>query len=399
MISSNSRLLIKASVPVLREHGLTIAHCFYRNMFATHPELRNLFNMGNQARGAQQASLAAAVFAYAANIDNPTALNPVLERIAHKHAAVGIKPAHYPIVGRYLLGAIREVLGKAATPELLTAWDEAFWLLAGELIAAEARLYSHTGHTAGDLMPLQVSRVIRESDEALSFLLQTANGQSPGKFQPGQYVSVAVTVDQAGQHLRQLRQYSLCGTPTANSWRICVKRLSGGGTGPAGCVSTFLHTRVNEGDTLWISAPYGNFTPPTDRKRALALLSAGVGVTPMAAVLSALPTDGVQPVLFAHAARSTRDRVLVDEISKAQQRLRGLTSLLFLERPAPHEEGLPGRMTLPEKALSAFRDADFYMCGPLPFMQAQWQQLSEWGIPPERLHREVFGPEALEHLR
>ena len=93
-------------MPVLREHGHTITRQFYQNMFAAHPELHNLFNLGNQASGVQQQSLAAAVFAYAANIDNAAALAPVLERIVHKHAAVGIVPAHYPIVGRHLLAAI-----------------------------------------------------------------------------------------------------------------------------------------------------------------------------------------------------------------------------------------------------------------------------------------------------
>ena len=78
MISAASRPYIDASVPVLREHGLTITRSFYASMFAAHPELTNLFNMGNQASGVQQQSLASAVFAYAANIDNAAALGPVV---------------------------------------------------------------------------------------------------------------------------------------------------------------------------------------------------------------------------------------------------------------------------------------------------------------------------------
>ena len=78
MISSASRPYIDASVPVLREHGLAITTTFYRSMFEAHPELKNLFNMGNQANGVQQQSLASAVFAYAANIGNAGALGPVV---------------------------------------------------------------------------------------------------------------------------------------------------------------------------------------------------------------------------------------------------------------------------------------------------------------------------------
>jgi len=168
MLTTDARPYIDASVPVLREHGLALTSHFYRRMFAAHPELRHLFNQGNQASGVQQQSLAAAVLAYAANIDNAAALAPVMERIVHKHAAVGIRPAHYPIVGRHLLGAIAEVLGEAATPGLLAAWDEAYWLLAGELIAAEARLYQSVGTTPGALQSLVVCRVERDGDDALS---------------------------------------------------------------------------------------------------------------------------------------------------------------------------------------------------------------------------------------
>src|SRR5687768_6284264 len=106
MLSASARPYIEASVPVLREHGGAITRQFYTQMFAAHPELKSIFNMGNQANGTQQGALAAAVLAYAANIDNPAALGVVAGRITHKHAAVGIKPLHYPIVARHLLGAI-----------------------------------------------------------------------------------------------------------------------------------------------------------------------------------------------------------------------------------------------------------------------------------------------------
>ena len=93
MLSASARPPIHASVPVLREHGLTITRRFYQRMFEAHPELHNVFNLSNQAQGEQPQALATAVYAYAANIDQPAALEPVLSRIAHKHASVGITPA------------------------------------------------------------------------------------------------------------------------------------------------------------------------------------------------------------------------------------------------------------------------------------------------------------------
>lgn len=142
MLSAASKPYIEASVPVLREYGLAITTVFYKNLFTAHPELKNLFNAGNQANGYQQQSLASAVFAYAANIDDVPALAPLIEQIVHKHVSVGIRAEHYPIVGEHLIGAINEVLAEQAVPEFLDAWVEAYGLLSVALIAAEQALYS-----------------------------------------------------------------------------------------------------------------------------------------------------------------------------------------------------------------------------------------------------------------
>ena len=302
MLSASARPYIDASVPVLREHGHSITRRFYADLFAAEPGLTNLFNMGNQASGAQQGALASALFAYAANIDNAAALAPVVERIAHKHASLGIQPAQYWTVGRFLLGAIQKVLGAAATPDLLAAWDEAYWLLASTLIAAEARLYVAAGDRAGELRELVVSAVQRESENVVSYCLQTADGQTPGAFAPGQYVSVAVQLP-GGQ--RQLRQYSLSDAPGRPYWRITVQRELARSERPEGTVSSLLHAELEVGSRLAVGTPFGNFTPAIERARPLALLSAGVGVTPMIGVLNALADARVGvPVLFAHAVRS-----------------------------------------------------------------------------------------------
>jgi nitric oxide dioxygenase len=398
MLSASARPYIQASVPVLREHGVAITRTFYARLFEAHPELKNVFNMGNQENGAQQGALAAAVFAYAANIDNPAALAPVIARIAHKHASVGIEPAQYPIVGRHLIGAIKQVLGEAATPALLEAWDEAYWLLALALTAAEARLYDRANVAAGALMPLRVTDVHKESEDIVSYCLQTADGHSPGGFLPGQYVSVAVTLPDG---LRQLRQYSLCDAPSRNHWRIAVKREAATDATPAGCVSTLLHASIAVGDTLQVSAPFGNFTPQWAGTRPIALLSAGVGITPMIAVLNALvDASSTLPVLFAHAARSPAQYAFRADVAAARATLRALRTHVFYEQPGAPEPGdvTAGPMALTAATIAGFEEADFYLCGPLPFMRAQWRSLVTLGVPPERLQREVFGPELLDHL-
>jgi nitric oxide dioxygenase len=402
MISAASRPYIDASVPVLREHGLAITTRFYANMFEAHPELRNLFNMGNQASGVQQQSLASAVFAYAAHI----------ERIVHKHVSVGIGPSHYPIVGRHLLGAIREVLGDAATPELMAAWDEAYWLLAGDLIAAEARLYQRLDTWPGELRALRVNRVEAESEDTVSVYLESAKGGSPGPFLPGQYVSVAMdwTPPDETAVRRQLRQYSLSDAPDQSWWRITVKRERGheGQGAPAGHVSNWLHDHVRAGDVLQVGPACGDFAPALDGKGPMVLMSAGVGITPMVSVLKALAAvNPTRPVVFAHAARSMRHQSFRRELAQAARALPKLRIALFHEQTGHGDdadmEGLPTAYRGMMRVSPVLEGLDlaastFYLCGPLPFMREQWAALLGKGMPMSRLHREVFGPEMLDHL-
>ena len=398
MLSEAARPYIDASVPVLKELGVAITTHFYTSMFAAHPELKNIFNMGNQASGLQQQSLAAAVFAYAANYRNPDALTPVVERIVHKHASLGITAAHYPIVGKHLLDAIQAVLGDAATPDLLAAWGEAYGVLANVLIEAERKLYATAGVTPGELQTLVVKEVRDESDNVKSFYLQTRDGKSPGAFQPGQYISVAGTVD----GLRQLRQYSLSDSPEQPWWRISVKRENE--QDPVGQISNWLHDDIKAGDTLQTSVAFGDFKPQIDGEAPIVLMSAGVGITPMISVLNtlALRNPG-RRVLFAHAARHGGHHPLRSDVRNARTRLKALTEVQFYETPkADDQAGVDyqhrGRMALDKLALDQVPDANIYLCGPSGFMQQQWKSLVGAGVAPSRIHREVFGPDLLDHI-
>ncbi|GAB3465129.1 NO-inducible flavohemoprotein [Massilia terrae] len=396
MISAASRPYIDASVPVLREHGLAVTTVFYRNMFAAHPELTNLFNMGNQASGKQQHSLASAVFAYAANIDNAGALAPVVKRIVHKHVSVGITPAHYPIVGHHLLGAIKEVLGEAATPELIAAWAEAYGALADALIAAETEMYGVAGVAAGETRPMRVTEVERQSANVLSIRLVPEDGGALPPFAAGQYVSVAVDL---GAGRRQLRQYSLSDAPGKDSLRISVKREDADDNAPAGEVSNWLHANVKAGSVLQLTHPFGEFTPDTESIDPVVLLSAGVGITPMIAALNRIAAiNPERRVIFAHAAIDADHHAHQADIAAAKARMPYLNVVTFHEQPGDAAGVLPGRMDLARLPKWPLSETNVYMCGPLGFMQAQWDALLAAGAPAARLHREVFGPDLLDNL-
>jgi nitric oxide dioxygenase len=396
MISDASRPYIDASVPVLRQHGLTITRLFYENMFKAHPELTSIFNMGNQASGAQQQSLASAVFAYAANIGNPGALGPVVKRIVHKHVSVGIRAEHYPIVGQHLLGAIAATLGDAATQPLLDAWKEAYTSLAKLLIEAEAEMYSTAGIQPGETRPMRVTEVSRESANVVSFRFVAADEKPLPSFQPGQYVSVAVDLPD-GAH--QLRQYSLSDAPGTDNWRISVKREDGADLAPAGTVSNWLHQNVQVGSILQVSHPFGEFTPNTEDDQPIVLLSAGVGVTPMVSSLKRIAAVNPQRrVIFAHAARDASHHALRAEVDALKAAMPNLSVVTFHEKRGDVQDAVEGLMNVTLLPAWPREEAEVWMCGPHKFMQAQWLALLYLGVPAARLHREVFGPELLDHL-
>ncbi|AXF85344.1 Flavohemoprotein [Ephemeroptericola cinctiostellae] len=400
MISNQARPYIEASVPVLQAHGLAITQVFYNNMLSAHPNLRHLFNEGNQASGIQQQALAAAVFAYAANIDNPDALAPVVSRIVHKHASLGITKAHYPIVGEHLIGAIAEVLGEAATPELLAAWVEAYGALADVLIQEEDRLYGEKQILAGDMMRVVVAKRVQDSDEVVSFYLEKEGGGSPGEFLPGQYISVKVFLMALG--LSQMRQYSLSDSPEKDYWRISVKSERGDSVSPDGMVSNWLHSHLEPGDILDISPAYGDFTPDCASNDAIVLLSAGVGITPMLSALHSIAH--IQPqrqVVFAHAALHADRHVHENEVSELVKGMpNALVHYFYDEFDAEGDSSyaVQGPMTVASFWDLSLAEAQVYMCGPKGFMLMVRNQLMDMDVPLTSIHREIFGPDLLEGL-
>jgi nitric oxide dioxygenase len=108
MLTDKTISIVKATAPILEEHGEALTRHFYKRMFARNPEVAPFFNRSNQHVGTQQKALAAAICAYAANIDNLEVLGGAVELIAQKHASLQIQPEHYPIVGENLLASIRE---------------------------------------------------------------------------------------------------------------------------------------------------------------------------------------------------------------------------------------------------------------------------------------------------
>ncbi|MBR8244700.1 NO-inducible flavohemoprotein [Burkholderia multivorans] len=399
MLTQQTKDIVKATAPVLAQHGYDIIQCFYRRLFDAHPELKNVFNMTHQEQGQQQQALARAVYAYAENIEDPGSLAAVLKNIANKHASLGVRPEHYPIVGEHLLGAIKETLGDAATDEIVSAWALAYGNLADLLAGMESGLYEQAATRVGGWTGWR-SFIVRdkrpESSVITSFVLEPANGRPVANFEPGQYVSVAVDVPTLG--LQQIRQYSLSDMPNGRTYRISVKR-EGGGPYPPGYVSCLLHDHVNVGDEVRLAAPYGCFHIDVDASTPIVLISGGVGLTPMISMLKRAIQDPKRQVVFVHGARNSGVHAMRDRLRETARTHTNFSLIVFYDDPLPQD--LPGRdydhaglvdVNAIKDAI-LLEDADYYICGPVPFMRLQHDALKQLGIPEARIHYEVFGPD------
>ncbi|MFI0820926.1 globin domain-containing protein [Streptomyces sp. NPDC021098] len=392
MLSQKSADTVRATLPAVGAAIESITELFYGKLFATHPELlRHMFNRGNQAAGVQRQALAGSIAAFATALVEHPDVRPdtMLTRIAHKHASLGVSPAQYPLVHRHLSAAIAEVLGDAVTEEVAATWDEVYWLMANALIEIERRLYAEQGVLAGGTWrPWEVTERVQETADVVTFRLRPADGRPAPAFTAGQYVSVQVELPDGA---RQIRQYSLTNPPGATVRSIAVKQVRGG-TGPDGEVSGHLHEHLREGDVISVSAPYGDLVlDATDTP--LLLASAGIGCTPIVAMLEDLVDRGHQaPVVAVHADRSPAAHALRADQERLVTKLAQGSAHVWYERPV---DGWPaertGRVDL--SGVEIPEGVHAYLCGPLGFMRSVRAQLLERGVRPSDIHYEVFGPD------
>ncbi|RLQ94474.1 NO-inducible flavohemoprotein [Falsibacillus albus] len=395
MLSQKTIDIVKSTAPVLEVKGQEITTCFYQLMFNNHPELLNIFNHANQSKGRQQTALANTVYAAAKYIDQLEVLLPAVKQIAHKHRSLAVKPEHYPIVGEFLLKAIKEVLGDAATEDIINAWAEAYGEIANVFISVEKGMYTEAEEQEGgwkDFKEFVVSDKVRESMTITSFYLKPADGGKVTSFLPGQYITIQVQIP--GETYTLNRQYSLSCAPGNEYYRISVKRETE--CMPEGKVSNYLHDEVNIGDMIKVSAPAGDFVLNREENSPIALISGGVGITPMMSMLQTMvKNESKRDVAFIHATRNVDVHAFLEEVQEACQQLENGRSYFGYEaneaeKQAGDFSGYIQKDFLQKVILSS--ETRCYVCGPKPFMEAVIRQLKEIGIPEDRIHYEFFGP-------
>ncbi|KAI0910934.1 flavohemo protein [Ustulina deusta] len=389
--------IVKATAPVLKEHGVTITGLFYKNMLGANPDLRNVFNEANQIGGAQPRALAGAVIAYATYIDDLGKLAAAVERIAHKHASLNIQPEQYPIVGKFLLEAVAAVLGDACTPEIAEAWTAAYAVLAEIFINREHQIYDAFQNWAG-WRRFKIQKKVAESAEITSFYLAPEDGVALPQYLPGQYTSLRLYIPKLG--LKQPRQYSLSDAPRGDYYRISVKKESGKEVAMPGLISNMLHDEFNEGDVVELTHPTGEFFVRVEEETPIVLISAGVGITPMISILnSAVAAASPRRISLIHGAHGSGVRAFADTLKSTSEKpnVQATTFLSTLEgtevRGADYD--FEGRVDLdkisPERLFTNDSTANYYVCGPTSFMADIQQYLLGHGVSQDRIHLEIFG--------
>lgn len=397
-LSPRTIAIVKSTVPLLRSHGKAITTRFYQLMFQNHPELLNLFNHASQKQGRQQAALASAVYAAAENIDHLAAITPLVNQIAHKHCSLGVQPEQYPIVGSHLLLAIQQVLGEAATDDVIQSWKEAYGVIADLFIQTERDLYRKTEEQVGGWRGFRnfiVTDKVQESCVITSFYLRPEDGKEIPSYEPGQYIGVRVK----SEGYTHIRQYSLSDSPGKPYYRISVKREDAVGGKEGGTVSNYIHHRVREGDTIALSAPAGTSTLDRSKQTPVVLLSGGVGVTPLLSMLNTLVEYHPQRnVTFVHAAINGDYHAMRQHVASIASANRQVKSYVCYERPTDQdllEHRFDRRGYIDAAWLQQIvptNGADFYICGPIPFMKAMTRAIRSFGVPKAKIHYEFFGP-------
>ncbi|MBD1582988.1 NO-inducible flavohemoprotein [Pseudoalteromonas sp. S16_S37] len=383
MLSERTISLVKSTIPLLSGAGSAVTAHFYERMFSHNPELKHIFNMTNQQTGKQHFALFNAIAAYATHIDNPSVLQEAISRINHKHVSLNIQAEHYNIVGHHLIATLKELAPNEFTSEIEQAWREAYTLLADLFITQEEGLYQHTEQQVGgwrNQRAFIISDIVQESANVKSFYLMPKDGGPITNYQAGQFI--ALSVQPPSCDYTQIRQYSLSQSANKNTYRISVKKH--------GLVSTHLH-QLAIGDTVLLYPPAGDFifrNTLTDK----VFISAGVGITPMMAMLEqALCTLTDNQLLFIHACANENEHSFKQVIESKAQQYKNVTKEVWYENTLNGDQS--GRIELSQSKLDLpLEQGEFYLCGPTPFMAAIKQQLVSLGVAPERILYEVFGP-------
>ncbi|RQR97710.1 MULTISPECIES: pyridoxamine 5'-phosphate oxidase family protein [unclassified Burkholderia] len=236
--------------------------------------------------------------------------------------------------------------------------------------------------------PLRIAKIVDEARAIRSFHFEAADGDALPAYEAGQHLTLRVALPD--EDAPTIRSYTLSDAPGASHYRITVKR--------EGRVSAWLHDHARAGMTLDAQMPRGRFTFDVASPRPAVLVSAGIGITPMIAMLRRALADDApsRRVVFVHGARDTADRPFSAELTRIADADPRVSLHWFDSRPQRDGAARPGRVDIAQlKRILPFDDYDFYLCGPAAFMRDMYDGLRALNVPDERIRFEAFGPSSV----
>ena len=380
-MSDETVATIVATTATVAPNALDITKGFYGEVIESLPSVvLTLFNPANNVpiSTIQPAALAAAVCAYATNIKD---LSPLLvpggaiDAINHRHCALEVLPAHYPVVHDHLMWSVAKILGPKLGGEVpapvVDAWSEAVRFLAKVCIDKEEALYAEYAKRTGGWRgrkDFEVTEIAEVGTDIKSFKFEPVEPQDASfDFKPGQYLTVKV--DPNGDGLIAPRHYTTTSSPGEKYLQCTTKKVKGG------VVSTYMHETLKVGDRVKLTPPYGIFTPDEALPTGV-LISAGIGVTPM---VNFARTLGDKVALVVHVDKSEAAHAFKAEFEKHK------TLFKYTDGGTrPLVEAVAK-----EIIAEAGTDHCCYICGPPAWMNEMQAELLKLGA--KKVMCEVFG--------
>jgi len=301
-LSRAVRMVIKATTPVVSRHEIKFGELFYKNLFKNNPETRKFFNEAHLGKGLQQRAFTDAIVRFASFIETPEKFAPTLERISHRHCALGVTPDLYPAFHSNLMKSMYEMFGEAVSPEIGDAWNKSLTFLIERCIRSDEMQYgkmeSRKGGWRGEA-PFIVSEKEKFGKEAIRFRFVRADGYKDGfEFTPGQYLTIR------GENAVPRRHYTITSAPGEPHFDIVTREIKGGE------MSGFLKKHLKVGSTVLAAAPCGHFVAKDNFSHVF--ISAGIGITPIYALMRSLGKD--QTSALYHVDTCINKHVLRNEI-------------------------------------------------------------------------------------
>ena len=375
-LNDEQKQILKSTAPMFKEHGKEITSIIYKHMFASHPELLDIFNRTNQKNGTQPFALANTIFLAIENIDNLDVLFPQILLIAHKHRASTVLPKHYPILGKYFLLAIDEFLGGTGVLNMLNAWSVAYKMLTDIFINIEKQLYAELGdkQNQGFIPFTIVHKEQIASGPIVAFTFERMDGRELHNYHTGQYLTIRLKKD----GLYHIRHYSLIEPFNGKTYRIAIKQENE--REPKGIVSSELIENYHEGDHVTMSLPAGSFGLIEEAKYHL-FIAGGIGITVLSSmVLDLYKQDKIDRTTLIHVVGKEDEAAFADQMRSILPE----NQYHVLIQSKRLLQGLLQRTVTPKMHV--------YLCGSVPFMDKVEEYLTQCQHPPSQIHIEAYQP-------